>query len=151
MSVGDLNHCTFIGRLTRDPEIKTFQGGSKLASFSLAFTGESKKDNQSGEWVDTPCFLDCKAWDTDKGRKLATVIGDYVKKGHRIWVAGKLTLEKWEDKATGTSRQAHKLRVTDVILIEKRQDGGGNGNGGSRSQETASGPASQPDDEFVPF
>src|SRR4051794_27684229 len=91
--VANLNKVMLIGRLTRDPEAKAFEGGGKVVSFGFAVNNR-KKNNQTGAWEDVPVWIDCKAFDRAEGRKLATLIADTVKKGQQIFIEGRLTYEE---------------------------------------------------------
>ncbi len=79
----DLNKVQLIGRLTRDPEVKTTPGGSQVASFSVA-TGFSWTDKESGQKKEQTEFHNVVAW-----RKLAEIIGQYLKKGSQIYNEGR--------------------------------------------------------------
>lgn len=150
---GSLNQVTLIGRLTRDPECRTFANGGKVAQFGLA-VNEKRKD-QSGQWVDAPVFVDCKAFNSQY-RKLADTIEQYLKKGRLVCICGKLTLEQWEDKNGGGRRSKLVVTVNDCQFLEsKPQDGGGAPAGGggqpARQQQPARQPApSQPEYEPMP-
>lgn len=104
-----LNKCIFEGRLTRDTETQTFNSGTSKTKFGLAVDGRPYKDKVTGEKVkgDT-MFIDCELWGT-----AGDVVSSYFKKGDVIIVEGELRLETWDDKATGSKRSKHLLRVTE--------------------------------------
>ena len=112
-----LNKVTLIGNLGQDPEVKYMQSGDAVASFSLA-TSESWKDKASGETQERTDWHRCVAW-----RKLAEIIGQYAKKGQKLYVEGKLQGRKYTDK-DGVERQITEIQVNDVILLSAKGEGG---------------------------
>lgn len=120
MSAG--NSLNLIGRLTRDPEVKTFQNGGKVVTLGLALNNK-KKDQQTGNWVDDPCFVDCKAFNRQNGRQMADIIEQYVKKGHLFGIEGHLVMESWEDKNGGGRRTKLVVLIDDFKFLESKKDG----------------------------
>jgi len=83
----NLNVVALVGCLGRDPELKYFDSGSVVGNFSIA-VNRPKKDGESvADW------FDCKAWG-----KTAEFLGNYIKKGYRVSIVGRLEQEKWEGK-----------------------------------------------------
>lgn len=117
--MSSLNQVTLVCRLTRDPEFKIFPNGGGVASFGIAFTGKRSKNQQTGNWEDQPCFLDCKAFDPgeDKPRRLGKIVMDYIKKGNQVCIVGHLIQEEWNDQQTGQKRRIHKLEVDNIVLL----------------------------------
>ena len=107
----DFNQFTVICRLTRDPERRDFGGGGAVVNMGLAFTGNTRKNQQTGRYEDEPCFLDAKAFINDDGRGIGDVVMRFCKKGSRVFIAGRLILEQWQDKNTGANVRAHRLIV----------------------------------------
>jgi single-strand DNA-binding protein len=136
--MANLNKVMLIGRLTRDPEIRTFSNGGKVAAFGFAVNNR-KKNQSTGEWEDEPCFLDVKAFNRETGRKLADLVEQYLHKGNQAYIEGHLVLETWEDKNGGGKRQAIKVILDDVQFLEPKQDGGV-----SRAPRTTAAPARTP-------
>src|SRR5262245_21229995 len=124
-----------IGRLTRDPESRTFASGGKVVNFGFAVTNR-KKDQQTGEWVDDPCYIDCKGFNRETGRKLADLIEERLRKGSQIFVEGHLVLEQWEHKE-GKKQSRIRVVVDDFQFIDQKPEGGVP----PRQQRTASTPA----------
>ena len=116
---GNVNKVILMGRLTRDPEVRAFASG-KVASFGLAVNNRKKDAN--GDWVDDPCFVDVKCFDREKGLKLANLVGECVHKGHRLFVAGHLVMESWEDKNGGGKRSKLVVIADDIQLLESRKE-----------------------------
>lgn len=99
----DLNQVTLMGRLTKDPELKTTNSGKNISLFTLAVNGfQEDKTN----------FIDCKAWG-----KTAELISKYVAKGQRLLVAGELEQETWEQD--GQKRSKLSVTVREIQFIEK--------------------------------
>lgn len=105
------NRVQLIGHVGNDPEIKTFDGGRKLANFNLA-TNESYK-NDKGEKVEETQWHKLAAWG-----KTAEIIEKYVTKGKEIAIEGKLTHRSYDDK-NGEKRYVTEVVVNDVLLLGK--------------------------------
>jgi len=82
----DLNHCTFIGRLGRDPEARYTADGNAICNFSIA-VGYKTATKETTEWVRITAF-----------GKLAGICADYLKKGSQVFIAGRMTTRKWQNK-----------------------------------------------------
>ena len=161
--MASLNKVMLIGRLTADPEAPRVlpNSGSTVVKFRLA-VGRSRKDPQTGNWVDDPnkLFIDCEVFSRpDAKRNLCDVITRYVKRGDPLFIEGRLQLDEWEDKNGGGKRSKHKIVVDSVELLGGRGgggDGGGMGDeggageggyGGGRPQQQNRGGYTPPDDE----
>ena len=119
--MANLNKVMLIGRLTRDPEVRTFANGGKVAAFGFAVNNR-KKNPQTDQWEDEPVFLDVKAYNREAGRKLADLAEQYLKKGHQAYIEGHLVLEEWQDKNDGSKRQKLKIVVDNFQFLERRAD-----------------------------
>jgi single-strand DNA-binding protein len=130
--MANLNKVILIGRLTRDPEVRTFASGGKVAKIGFAVTNR-KKNTQTGQWEDEPMFIDCEVFNRGEFGTLANLVEERCRKGSQICIEGRLHLDSWDDKTTGQKRQKHKIVVESVQLLDPRQDGGmgGSGMGGS--------------------
>jgi single-strand DNA-binding protein len=126
--MANLNKVILIGRLTRDPESRTFSNGGKVASFGFAVTGQRKKNQQTGEWEEEPCFVDVKAFNRgdpgQPGRKLADLCEQYLHKGDLAYIEGHLVMEKWQDKTTNENRSKLVVYLDDVQFLTPKADGG---------------------------
>jgi len=111
----DLNQVNLIGRLTRDPELKTIASGQSLCVFSVACGRKFK--GQDGSLKEETTFIDCTAWGTT-----AQNMAKYLKKGSRLHVGGRLRLETWEDRNGGGKRSKISLVAENVIFLDKNQD-----------------------------
>jgi single-strand DNA-binding protein len=133
--MANLNKVMLIGRLTRDPEIRMFSNGGKVAAFGFAVNNR-KKNQQTGQWEDDPVFLDCEAFNRGETGKTADLIEQYLHKGNQAYLEGHLKLDQWNDKTTGDKRQKIKIVVDNVQFLEPRKDGqGGSGGYAPRRQE----------------
>ena len=113
----DLNQCTFIGRLGKDPETRYLANGDAATNFSIA-VGESWKDKQGQkqertEWVNVSCF----------GR-IAEICGEYLRKGSKVMVSGKMKTDKWQDQS-GNDRYTTKIMLRDMNMLDSRPEGQG--------------------------
>lgn len=112
-----VNKVTLIGNLGRDPEVRHFENGSMVAKFSLA-TNESYRD-KAGEWQTITEWHDVVAW-----RSLAERAERTLKKGSLVYVEGKLTHRKYQDK-DGNDRYITEVVANTFRLLEKREAGSG--------------------------
>ena len=81
--MANLNKVMLIGRLTRDPEIRTFSTGGKVAKFGFAVNNR-KKDQATGQWVDDPVYIDVEAFNRGEFGKQADLVEQYLAKGRQI-------------------------------------------------------------------
>lgn len=140
------NKVILVGRLTRDPEVRTFANGGKVAKIGFAVTNR-KKNSQTGQWEDEPMFIDVDFFNRGEYGKQADVVQDRLRKGSQILIEGTLHLEQWEDKNGGGKRSKHKITADLFEFLDpKPQDGSGGAprSGGSYSGPTDSG---HPDDD----
>ncbi|MCB1096555.1 MAG: single-stranded DNA-binding protein [Verrucomicrobiae bacterium] len=100
--MNNLNKVLLIGNLTRDPEIRYTAKGNAVADFSIALNRSFSND--AGGRVEETTFIDIVAWN-----KSAELAREYLSKGRKIYVEGRLQLDTWEDKETRQPRQ--KVRV----------------------------------------
>ena len=121
-----LNHITIMGRLVKDPEIRTTQSGISVCGFTVAvdrdFSGKGEEKLTD--------FFDCTAW-----RGTADFIGKYFSKGRMIVVDGALQNDKWTDK-DGNNRVSAKIVANNVYFGDsKRNDGDTQNNAGELKQQ----------------
>lgn len=116
-----INKVILVGNLGRDPETRYTPEGLAVTNLALA-TSESWKDKQSGEQQERTEWHRVVMY----GR-LAEIASEYLKKGAKVYIEGKLRTSKWQDKATGVDKYS-----TDIIAGEMQMlDGKGGSNGGS--------------------
>lgn len=122
--MANLNRVMLIGRLTRDPEIKTFSNGGKVANIGFAVNNR-RKNQETGQWEDVPVWVDLKAFNRETGRKLADLAEQFLRKGQQVYIEGHLVLEEWAGKEDGKKQSKMRVVVDDMQFLEKREDGGG--------------------------
>jgi single-strand DNA-binding protein len=114
-----VNKVILVGNVGKDPEVKYTPNGVALAKFSLA-TNERFKD-KSGEWQDRTEWHNVLAWE-----RLAEIVGEYVHKGAKLYVEGRLQTSSWEDRQSGEKKYRTEIVARDLILLG---DANGHGNG----------------------
>jgi single-strand DNA-binding protein len=122
-----LNQVTLMGNLTRDPELRQTPTGQSVCSFSLALN-RSYKD-ASGEWKEATDYVDVVAW-----ANLGERVAQYVTKGRRVLIQGRLQSRSWEQD--GAKRSKVEILANDVTFLDAR---GSDSEGPSEST-----PASKP-------
>jgi single-strand DNA-binding protein len=145
-----VNKVILIGNLGKDPEVKYTPSGTAVAKFSLA-TNERYKD-KGGEWQDRTEWHNIVAW-----QRLAEIVGEYVKKGSKLYIEGRLQTSSWDDKESGQKRYKTEVIANDLVLLSGR--GEGEGPGRSRGASASAGMdqrVPEPDtaqitDEDIPF
>lgn len=115
----DLNKVMIIGRLTRDPELRTIPSGQAVASFSVA-TSRQWKDQQ-GQPQSVTEFHNVVAW-----RKLAEIVGQYLKKGKQVYIEGYLQTRSWDDQA-GQKRYRTEIVADNMIMLGSAPSGAPSG------------------------
>ncbi len=133
-----VNKVTLIGNLGRDPEIRQLENGSSVGKFSVA-TNESYQD-KNGEWQTNTEWHEVVVW-----RRLAERAGRDLAKGKLVYVEGKITHRKWQDKE-GRDRNTTEIVAQTFRLLERRESSGSNYNNNfpSASDEIPSGPTNSP-------
>lgn len=143
-----VNKCIFIGRLTDDPSVRYMPNGDPVANFSIA-VNEKYKD-KSGEQREKTEYIRVVAY-----RKTAEIIGQYTRKGSKLYVEGKLQTRKWTDN-NGVDRYTTEIIADSVQLLDSRrddQDGqqGYQQQGYQQQQRQQHNPPPQQDFDDVPF
>lgn len=100
-----INQVILMGRLTRDPEQRTTTTGKTIASFSIAV--------DRGGQDDTADFFNVTAWE-----KLGELVMQYLAKGRRVLVQGRLRQDSWDDKETGKKQSRIEVVATDVTFLD---------------------------------
>jgi single-strand DNA-binding protein len=112
----DLNKVMLIGNVTRDPELRSTPSGQSVASFSLA-TNRVWKDPSSGERKSAAEFHNIIAW-----RKLAEICGQYLRKGSKIYVEGRLQTRNWQGQ-DGNKRYMTEVIMENMIMLDRKPQG----------------------------
>lgn len=129
-----LNRAQIIGNTTRDPEIRSTNNGQSVANFSVA-TNAQWTDAQ-GQKQERTEFHNIVAWG-----KLGEICGQYLGKGRKVYVEGRLQTREWETPE-GQKRQRTEIVADNVILLDRPPQGGGYAASDSSSQAPASAGAS---------
>ena len=125
MAASNVNVVVITGNLTRDPELRHTGGGTAVCDLRVAVN--SRRKDQSGNWVDKPNYFDVTVWGA-QGENCA----NYLSKGRPVAIEGRLDWREWEAK-DGGKRQAVQIIANTVQFLGSRDGaggGGGNGNGG---------------------
>jgi single-strand DNA-binding protein len=138
----DLNRVTLVGRLTRDPELRTTSGGQEIANMRLAVTSRGKDD--AGNWTDKSNFFDVTIFG-----KQAETAGQYLSKGRRIGVDGRLSWREWEGQ-DGSKRQTVEVIANDVFFLDSNGERTERPAGSDLPVDTR-GMSKKQDDDQVPF
>ena len=141
--MANFNKVILIGRLTRDPEVRTFGNGGKVAKIGFAVTNR-RKNTQTGQREDEPMFIDVDVFNFGTTGTLANIVEQYCRKGSQICLEGRLKLDQWDDKTTGQKRSKHMIVAEAIQLLDRKQDGAGGEGGGGASSSTYSRPGSVP-------
>jgi single-strand DNA-binding protein len=150
-----VNKVFLLGNVGKDPEIRSTGGGTMVASFGLA-TSERYKDQQ-GNFQDRTEWHNIVAY-----ARLAEIIRDYVKKGSKLFIEGRITTRNWDDKEhAGRKVYRTEIIVSDLSLLSGRDEGspGSNRSSGSTAGFDQRQPAGQDDvaqqaeisDDDIPF
>ena len=137
-----VNKVILVGNVGQDPEVKYTASGVPVAKVSLA-TNERFKD-RNDQWQDRTEWHNVVAW-----QRLAEIVGEYVRKGAKLYVEGKLQTSTWEDKQNGQKKYRTEIVAREIVLLGSRD------NGHAESAEVPteeSSPAPMPTDtEDIPF
>ena len=121
MAASNVNVVVVTGNLTRDPELRHLGSGTAVCKLRVAVN--SRRKDQSGNWVDKPNYFDVTVWGA-QGENCA----NYLSKGRPVAVEGRLDWREWEDQG-GNKRQSVEIIANTVQFLGSR-DGSGGGNGG---------------------
>ena len=124
MAATNINRVVLTGNLTRDPELRHLNTGTAVCSLRLAVN--TRRKDQSGQWVDKPNYFDITVWG-QQGENVA----QYCAKGRPIAVDGRLEWREWQDQQ-GNKRQSVEVVADSVQFLGGRDDNGGGNGGGQR-------------------
>jgi single-strand DNA-binding protein len=136
-----LNQVTLMGNLTRDPELRQTPNGQNVTSFSLALNRAYK--DASGEWQEVTDYIDIVCWGP-----LAERVAQYLSKGRRCLVQGRLQSRSWEQD--GNKRSKVEVLANDVTFLDSRGAGGDSDSGGSSNGGSSSNAPAKEDDKPKP-
>src|SRR5437762_4829433 len=147
-----VNKVILIGKLSKDPEVRFTATGSAIANITLA-TSESWKDKQTGENVERTEWHRVVFY-----QRLAEIAGEYLRKGSKVYLEGRLQTRKWQDKNSGQDRYTTEIIADNMQMLDGK--GSGTGTGASTSFEkpamagaamAEAAPAMDSFDDDIPF
>lgn len=133
-----INRVMISGNLTRDAELRTTPSGTSILSFGVAVN--DRRRNANGEWEDYANFIDCTMF----GRR-AEALAQYLTKGVKVAIEGRLHYSAWDDRNTGQRRSKVDVTVDELEFMSSRNgggrgyDAGGNYGGGNYGGQNAGG------------
>src|SRR5277367_3388243 len=127
-----VNKVILLGNVGKDPEIRSTPSGTMVANFSLATTDRVK--DATGNWTDRTEWHNLVAF-----QRTAEIIRDYVKKGSKLYVEGKIQTRSWDDKTSGEKKYRTEIIINDLSLLSGKGEGESSGGGSyTRSGSSAS-------------
>ena len=139
-----INKVILIGNLGKDPEVRYSPNGGAVTTITLA-TSESWKDKNTGEQVDKTEWHRVVFF-----RRLAEIAGEYLKKGSKVYIEGKLQTRKWQDQ-NGQNRYTTEVVANEMQMLDSR---GGSGSYSSEPDAPAMADSGMPHNDFdddIPF
>ncbi|HEU5402016.1 MAG TPA: single-stranded DNA-binding protein [Terriglobales bacterium] len=127
-----VNKVILVGNLGKDPEVKYTPQGTAFAKLTVA-TSNSYKDKTSGEWQETTEWHNVVLW-----QRLAEIAGEYLKKGNKVYIEGRLQTRSWDDKTSGQKKYMTEVVGNELVLLGG-PGGGGQGSGGGGFQKRGAG------------
>jgi single-strand DNA-binding protein len=145
--MASINRVVLVGNLTRDPELRHTQSGMAVCSLRLAVN--TRRKDETGQWVDKPNYFDITVWG-NQGERCA----QYLSKGRPVAIDGRLEWREWETPE-GNKRQAVDVVADSVQFLGSRGEGEGGGGGGYIPASAPATPGGEfptsPTDDDIPF
>jgi single-strand DNA-binding protein len=116
MAKKSVNKVILVGNVGQDPEVKYTPSGVPVARVSLA-TSERFKDGND-QWQDRTEWHSIVAW-----QRLAEIVGEYVRKGTKLYIEGKLQTTSWQDRQSGEKKYRTEIVARDLVLLSSRENG----------------------------
>ena len=143
-----INKVILVGRLGKDPEVRSTPSGTSVAKFSIAT--DEKFTDRNGEKQERTEWHNIVAWG-----KLGEICGQYLRKGKLVYIEGSIRTDSWDDKESGQKKYRTEIVANTMKMLDRRGDeeggGGGSYSGSSRKQSSGASTAQMDDDEEVPF
>ena len=136
-----VNKVILLGNVGKDPEIRSTTGGTLVANLSLA-TSERYKD-KGGEWQERTEWHNLVGY-----ARGAEVLRDYVKKGSKLYVEGRITTRSWDDKETGKKAYRTEIVVNEISLLSPAEGSNGHPTSDGRDSQSRTNRYSEPADDF---
>jgi single-strand DNA-binding protein len=142
-----VNKVILIGNIGKDPEMRYTPNGVAVANLTLA-TSESWKDKSSGENVERTEWHRVVMF-----QRLAEIAGEYLRKGSKIYIEGRLQTRKWQDKTSGQDRYTTEIVADSMQMLDSKAGGGAPSTekSSATSNHTETAPALDTFDDDVPF
>lgn len=138
-----VNKVILVGNVGQDPEVRYTASGVPVARVSLA-TNERFKD-RNDQWQDKTEWHSVVAW-----QRLAEIVGEYVRKGSKLYLEGKLQTSTWEDRQNSEKKYRTEIVARDIVLLGSR-DNGQKAGGEIPSEECSPQPTPAIADDDIPF
>jgi single-strand DNA-binding protein len=139
-----INKVILVGRLGKDPEIKSTPGGTTVAKFTMAT--DEKFTDKSGEKQERTEWHNIVAW-----ARLAEICGQYLRKGSLVYIEGSIRTDSWEDKESGQKRYRTEIVAREMKMLDRKRDSEEGGGYGARRPAAATAGGPSEDDDEVPF
>ena len=141
-----VNKVILVGNVGQDPEVKYTPSGTPVAKLSLA-TNERFKD-RNDEWQERTEWHSIIAW-----QRLAEIVGEYIKKGSKLYIEGRIQTSSWEDRQSGSKRYRTEVVARDIVLLGSQENAGENShpNGNGRGHQETYASSSEIRHEDIPF
>jgi len=141
-----VNKVILLGTVGKDPEIRSIANGSNtVASFSMA-TSEAWKDKNTGQQTEHTEWHNIKIFG-----KLSEVVANYVRKGSKLYLEGKIKTDKWQDKNTGQDKYTTYILADSLQLLDGKPQSSNQPYQQSHNQQKGNGYQNQPLDDDLPF
>lgn len=147
-----VNKVILLGNLGKDPEVKFTPSGTAVAKFSVATSSRYK--DKSEQWQEQTEWHNVVAW-----ARLAEIAGEYLKKGSKVYIEGRLQTHSWDDKQTNQKKYMTEVIASDLVLLSGRGEGGESSRGAAGNNfdqrapepEQVAATSSPISDEDIPF
>jgi single-strand DNA-binding protein len=126
-----INKVILVGRLGKDPEIRSTPQGNTVAKFTLAT--DEKFTDRAGEKQERTEWHNIVAWG-----KLGEICGQYLRKGKLVYIEGSIRTDSWDDKESGQKKYRTEIVANTMKMLDRRGDEGGGGGGGSYDRGSSS-------------
>jgi single-strand DNA-binding protein len=143
-----INKVILIGRLGKDPEVRSTPSGTSVTKFTMAT--DEKFTDRNGEKQERTEWHNIVAWG-----KLGEICGQYLRKGKLVYIDGSIRTDSWDDKETGVKKYRTEIIAQNMKMLDRKGDSdeGGSYSGSSRksSGNTSPGAPQMEEDDEVPF
>jgi len=132
MAKGSVNKVILIGNLGRDPAVRYTPNGLAVANITIATT-EAWKDKQTGENQERTEWHRVALYS-----RLAEITGEYLRKGSKVYIEGRLQTRKWQDKNTGQDRYTTEIIADSLQMLDSKGSGGNHNNDSMSATKSSS-------------